>query len=186
MRIVTYSILVNGEPHGIIHPTRGIKQGDPLSLFLFMLCTEGLQGLIKHAIHTGDIKGFSLCWRGLELTHLLFADDSLLFCKATPKECEKIVGILNHYKEDLGQKVNINKTVIFFITSTQESTREEIKSVLGLQEITQYEKYLGLPTLVGRKKKKKKKKASILSRKKYGGSCKVGRVGYCLKQDERS
>ena len=85
----------------------------------------------------------------------MFADDSLLFCKATPKECEKIVGILNHYKEDLGQKVNKNKTAIFFITSTQESTRQEIKSVLGLQEITQYEKYLGLPTLVGRKKKKK-------------------------------
>ena len=87
----------------------------------------------------------------------MFADDSLLFCKAAPKECEKIVGILNHYKEDLGQKVNKNKTVIFFMTSTQESTRQEIKSVLGLQEITQYEKYLGLPTLVGRKKKKKRK-----------------------------
>ena len=61
VRIVTYSILVNGEPHGIIHPTRGIKQGDLLSLFLFLLCIEGLHGLIKHAIHTGDIKGFSLC-----------------------------------------------------------------------------------------------------------------------------
>ena len=60
-----------------------------------------------------------------------------------------------HYEEDLGQKFNKNKTAIFFITSTQESTRQEIKSVLGLQEITQYEKYLGLPTLVGRKKKKK-------------------------------
>jgi len=54
----------------------------------------------------------------------LFADDILLFCKATPEECEKIVGILIHYEEDLGQKVNKNKTAIFFITSTQESTRQ--------------------------------------------------------------
>lgn len=49
---------------------------------------------------------------------------------------------MNHYEEDLGQKVNKNKTTIFFSTSTQESTRQEIKSILGLQEITQYEKYL--------------------------------------------
>jgi len=61
VRIVTYSTLLNGEPHGMIHPTRGIKQGDPMSPFLLLLRTEGLHGLIKHAVHTGDIKGFSLC-----------------------------------------------------------------------------------------------------------------------------
>ena len=72
---------------------------------------------------------------------------------------------MNHYKEDLGQKVNKNKTAIFFITSTQESTRQEIKSVLGLQEITQHEKYLGLPTLVGRKKKKKKESFNFIKEK---------------------
>ena len=42
VKIVTYSIMVNGEPQGLIHPTRGIRQGDPLSPFLFLLCTEGL------------------------------------------------------------------------------------------------------------------------------------------------
>ena len=47
VRTVTYSVLVNGEPCGMIHPTRGIRQGDPLSLFLFLLCTEGLNGMIK-------------------------------------------------------------------------------------------------------------------------------------------
>ena len=43
---MTYSILVNGEPHGLIHPIRGIRQGDSLSPFLFLLYTEGLNGLI--------------------------------------------------------------------------------------------------------------------------------------------
>ena len=53
MRIVTFSILVNGEPQGLIHPTRGIDQGDPLSPFLFFLCTKGLHGLIQQAARVG-------------------------------------------------------------------------------------------------------------------------------------
>jgi len=75
----SYSILVNGEPKGMIIPTRGIRQGDPLSPFLFLLCTEGLHGLISQAAHIGDIHGFQLCRRSPKLTHLLFVDDSLLF-----------------------------------------------------------------------------------------------------------
>ena len=51
----------------------------------------------------GDFKGFSLCQRGPELTHLLFVDDSLLFCKATMEECKKIIKILESYEMGLGQ-----------------------------------------------------------------------------------
>ena len=80
---VSYSVLVNGEPKGMIHPTRGIRQGNPLSPFLFLLYTEGLNGLINNAATNGDIKGYSLCRNGPSLTHLLFADDSLLFCRVT-------------------------------------------------------------------------------------------------------
>ena len=58
---VSYSILVNGEPKGLIHPSRGIRQGDPISPFLFLLCTEGLHGLISKAAGQGDIRGYSLC-----------------------------------------------------------------------------------------------------------------------------
>ena len=61
VKTVTYAVLVNGELCGMIHPTRGIRQGDPISPFLFLLCTEGLNGLIKKAERNGDINGFSLC-----------------------------------------------------------------------------------------------------------------------------
>lgn len=60
VRIVSYSILVNGEPKGMINPTRGIRQGDPLSPFLFLLCTEELHGLIKKAGRNKEVNGFSL------------------------------------------------------------------------------------------------------------------------------
>ena len=153
VKTVTYSIMVNSEPQGLIHPTRGIRQGDPLSPFLFLLCIEGLHGLIQHAASAGDIKDFSLCRRGPALTHLLFADDSLLFCRAMGDECKKIMEILETYEVASGQKVNKSKTAIFFSKSTVEAIKQEIKEALGIQEIAHFEQYLRLPSLVGRRKK---------------------------------
>ena len=153
VKSVSYSILVNGEPKGVIHPTRGIRQGDPLSPFLFLLCTKGLNRLISQAAHQGDIHGFSLSKRSPKLTHLLFANDSLLFCRSTSEECQKIMDILGVYERCSGQQINKNKTTIFFSKSTSEANRIQIKDALGIVEINQYEKYLGLPSFVGRKKK---------------------------------
>jgi len=153
VKTMTYSILINGKPKGLIHPTKGIRQGDPLSPLLFLLCTEGLHGLIQHATRVGDIKGFSLCQRGPTLTHLLFADDSLLFCRATNDECKKIIDILEIYEKGSSQKVNKNKIAIFFSKSPPERIKQEIRATLGLQEIVHYKKYLGLPSLVGRREK---------------------------------
>ena len=79
---IGYSILVNNEPKAHIIPSRGIRQGDPLSPYLFLLCLEALNGLIQHAVDGGQIEGFSLCRFGPKISHLFFADDSLLFCWA--------------------------------------------------------------------------------------------------------
>ena len=103
VKTVTYFILVNGEPKGRIIPTRGIRQGDPLSPFLFLLCTEGLNGLLNQAAHQGHIKGYSFCRNSPRLTQLLFVDDSLLFCRATIEECQLVLDILEVYGRCLGQ-----------------------------------------------------------------------------------
>ena len=132
VKTVTYSVLVNGEPRGLIHPSRGIRQGDPLSPSLFLLCIEGLNGLIKNAELKGDIHGFSLCRRGPKLTHLLFADDSLLFCRATVEECANVLNILEAYERASGQKVNRDKTALFFSRSTLEDVNSSIKHILGV------------------------------------------------------
>ena len=130
VRTVSYSILVNGDPKGLINPTRGIRQGDPLSPFLFLLCTEGLHGLIKKAARAKEIYGFSICKRGPKLTHLFFADDSLLFCKANSHECGNVLKILAEYEEVSSQKINKEKTSLFFSKSTNNVVKEEIKNVL--------------------------------------------------------
>ena len=149
----SYSILINGEPHGNITPTRGLRQGDPLSPYLFLMCTEGLHGLINKAAHNGDIKGVSICQNGPKLTHLLFADDSVIFCRAKESECQCLVDILAKYENASEQQINSTKTTLFFSKSTSEEMQASIKSMLGVSVIQQYEKYLGLPSLVGRKKK---------------------------------
>ena len=179
--VVSYSILINGEPKGLITPTHGIKQGDLLSPFLFLLCTEGLNVLIVLAANRGDIKGFALCRSGPRLTHPLFADNSLLFCRATDQECSNILEILEVYKSYSGQQINRNKTTIFFSKLTSKEKREYIKQVLGVPEIKQYEKYLGLPSFVG-----EKKPALNSLRKRFGGSCKGGRKNYYPRLGERS
>ena len=123
IRTISYSILVNGEPKGLINPTRGIRQGDPLSPFLFLLCTKGLHNLITKAVRAKEINSFSLCKRSLKLTHLFSPDDNLLFCKANPQECGNVLKILSDYKLVSGQKINREKTSLFFSKSTDDDIR---------------------------------------------------------------
>ena len=111
---ISYSILINGEPTGTIYPSRGIRQGDPLSPYLFLLCTEGLHGLINQAVTIGKIRGISICRNGPRLTHLFFVDDSLLFCRVTSQECQHVLNILMAYERAFGQQLNRDKTTLFF------------------------------------------------------------------------
>ena len=132
----------------MIRPTRGIRQRDPLSPFLFLLCTKGLNGMIEQDERNGDIHGFSLCRRALKLTHLLFVDNILLFCRATMEECGKVLEILDMYETSSGQKVNRAKITLFFSKANNGEVKHNIKTALGISKIMQYEKYLCLPSFV--------------------------------------
>ena len=149
---VTYSILVSGEPKGLIKPSRGLRQGDPFSSYLFMFCAEGMNALLSGATVRGEIRGFSICRNGPKLTHLFFADDCLLFCRSTLEECAKIQELLAYYETTSGQMINKEKMTLFFSKNTFEQTKEAIKVALNVPAIKHYEKYLGLPSFIGRNK----------------------------------
>jgi len=100
---ISYSIVVNGEPSGNIKPSRGIRQSDPLSPYLFLLCSEDLNGSIKKAMYEGMMmRGFSLCENGPLISRLFFANNSLLFYKAELGGVQTIQDILTQYEVAFG------------------------------------------------------------------------------------
>ena len=90
----SFSILLNGKPYGNVLPSRGICQGDPLSPYLFLLCAEGFTFLLEKAENDGKVHGASICRGAPKVSNLLFADDSLLFYRATQNEVEVISEML--------------------------------------------------------------------------------------------
>ena len=103
---------------------------------------------------TGVITGVPTSKKGPKLSHLFFADDSLLFCKANSVEWRQLTKLLEEYEIALGQKLNKDKTSIFFSRNTSPAKREEVTRLSSLNATNCYEKHLGLPTMVGRSKYK--------------------------------
>lgn len=150
---VSYSVLINGEQSKIIKPQRGIRQGDPISPYLYIICTEGLSRLIKQNIKKQMIHGFKASRSGPPVSHLLFADDSLLFCKATEEEARNMAQILNTYQRASGQEINYTKSAISFGKGTPKYTQDNIIKHLGITKIGGFGKYLGLPECIGKNRR---------------------------------
>ena len=94
---VSFSILFNGDQQESFMPSRGIRQGDPISLYLFLLAAEGLSFLLKSMIQSSVLSGIGVASSAPVVNHLLFANDSLLFFKANRESAETIKEALNNY-----------------------------------------------------------------------------------------
>lgn len=149
---VSYSVSVNGTLVGPITPGRGLRQGDPISPYLFILCAEVLSRLIAKAEEEGRVHGCQVCNGAPSVTHLFFADDSFLFFRATLEECQVIGSILKCYEEASGQSVNLNKSGIFFSLNVEDAVKDAITDELHVYSALDTGRYLGLPSLIGREK----------------------------------
>ena len=146
---VQYRVLLNGQPRGLIVPHRGLRQGDPLSPYLFILCTEALIANIRKAEAEKQLTGMKVARACPSISHLLFADDSLFFCKAQKEECRTILRILTEYEHVSGQLINFDKSSIQFGHEIEEVTRQELRDILGIQNLGGMGSYLGLPENLG-------------------------------------
>ena len=149
---VLYLVIINGVVHGRIFPTRGLRQGDPLSPYLFLLCVDGFSSLIKDAARNQSLSGISFCKGCPMVTHLFFAVDNLLFCRANDQECHKPIEILELYEAASGQKVNVENSSVFFSHNTPHEKKCAMLNILGPMQDTRHGKYLGLPPIIGRSK----------------------------------
>lgn len=151
---VSYLVNFNGQQVGPIKPSRGLRQGDPLSPYLFLICVEGLSSSIKKAADEGRIQGCRIHRQAPSITHLLFADDSFLFCRATMEEVNEIKSILQAYEVDSGQAINFQKSGIFFSANVRVDKQLELKRLLRVYNDLSEGKYLGLPSFIGNSKKR--------------------------------
>ena len=114
---VQYRVLLNGQPRGLI-----IRHGGPLSPYLFIMCTEALIANIKKAEREKQLTGMKVARASPSISHMLFAYDSLLFCKAQKEECQTILRILKEYKVVSGQSISFQKSSIQFGHNIEETS----------------------------------------------------------------
>ncbi|XP_042942883.1 uncharacterized protein LOC122277065 [Carya illinoinensis] len=115
-----------------------------------LLVNEALSNLICKAEEKELIHGVPVARGQVRVSHLFFADDSLLFCKANAEEWGRMVSLLRAYEMDSGQRLNVEKTSVVFSKNTNRITQRFILSIAGMRTTMPYERYLGLPLVVGK------------------------------------
>ncbi|KAA3474747.1 reverse transcriptase [Gossypium australe] len=145
---VSYAVIGN-----IFYLSRGLRQGDLLSPFLFLICGEGLSNLMILAQQEENFRGVKASRRGPQISHLLFADDCILFSEATERGADLLKRVLREYRTCSGQQVNFDKSTVFFSSNTKVEDKDLVTHILGMQSSNNLGRYLELPNMVGRRKK---------------------------------
>lgn len=121
-----FSILINKFPGKSFKLTRGFRQGDPLSPCLFLSC------IFHRAADSGFLKGIQISAPSPHLSHLLFADDTLIFLRASKVKCENTAHLLKAYCHAQGQEVNLQKSVVYLSANTPDEIRDYLYAMLDM------------------------------------------------------
>jgi len=143
---VRFSVLINGSPVGFFSAERGLRQGDPLSPFLFLLAMEGLNNMIKSAKVRGWLRGFEVSRPevdNVEITHLQYADDTLIVCDADEGQLKMLRVILVLFEGFSGLHINWRKSHLYPINEVH--NMEALNVVLGGEIGALPTSYLGMP-----------------------------------------
>ena len=149
---VSYDIKHGGYEMATINPRRGLRQGDPLSPYLFIMCMEGLSAMIRRYEAEKWIHGVKVCRKAPVITHMMFADDSYGYCKANEQEAVRFRELLEKFEVASGQQINRQKSTAFFSTNTSVYNRRRVCEILQIPEANEHSTYLGLPSFLGRNK----------------------------------
>ncbi|CAL1356447.1 unnamed protein product [Linum trigynum] len=148
MGLVTYSklsVLVNGESSGFFSMERGLKQGDPLSPLLFSIVMDIFSFIVESMQEAGLISGFHFDkfeLRG-QVSHLLYADDAIVFCNATEEEVFNVLAALLCFQSITGLRINLDKSKLYPVGEVRNIGR--LAEILGCDWSFLHTVYLGLP-----------------------------------------
>ena len=143
---VTFEIMVNGGKSESFTPSKGLRQGDLLSSYLFILGQEVLSRLLDRKLRTQNKSGIKASSHGLAITHVMYADDIILFSK----DAHNINAMLEKYYSWSGKITNKSKSGVFFSKHTHPSHRRHIKEILQLKNLKETAMYLGAPLILSR------------------------------------
>lgn len=146
-----FSVLINGSPQGFFEQEKGIRQGDPLSPFLFIIMAEVLGRLIQRQRELGQWKGIKITETVEPLTHLQFVDDTFLAGVASIEEANVMKETIELYGRISGQFINWKKSEIFFF-NTPQNVKCRICRKLNIRMGLMPNKYLGITFFAGRNK----------------------------------
>ncbi|PNX93226.1 ribonuclease H, partial [Trifolium pratense] len=147
------SLIWNGKRLPNFTPTRGLRQGDPLSPYLFVICMEKLSLAISEAVQKNSWSPVQISKNGPRFSHLFFADDVLLFSKATCAQGRTIANLFNSFSIASGLKINCVKSRVLFSKGVPRSKRDKITNLSSIRSTNSLGNYLGFPMVTGRVKK---------------------------------
>lgn len=147
-----FSIILNGSSVGYFKSTRGVRQGDPLAPSLFILAEEALSRGIDHLFRSGQLQYYQVPRGCIPISHLLYADDTLIFLNGSSNNVRKLLDFIRVYEHSSGQKVNINKSSFIVSQKSSPATICRLSTLSGFQHKTGISSYLGVPLYEGRKK----------------------------------
>lgn len=149
------AILVNDEPTPFFHPQRGLRQGCPLSPYLFVLAINELSIRLQQELNNSNLCGVVLGEGAPPIHSLMFADDLILCGKATPAEAHLIKDILYSFCQQSGQTPNLQKSSIHFSRNVPTSTQHQIKGIFPVPSLQPNSLHLGHPLIFSHKDKNK-------------------------------
>jgi hypothetical protein len=143
---VKFSIHFNNVLLDSFQPSHGLCQGYPLSPYLFLFIADGLSRILQDAMQRRSVQELMICRRVPGISHLLFADDTLLFLEIKKDQAQIIKEYLQLFEACTGQLINPPKCPIMFGSQCVQEDENKTKEILGVANTTTEEKYLGLPT----------------------------------------
>lgn len=135
-----FSVLVNGVPGGFFKPTRGVKQDDPLSPLLFIVVAEVFSRALNQNVNHGNIRPLPIGLIPIIISHLAYADDSLLFLAADCRNLRRVKHFLTMLS---GQTINYHKNTIVFSAGISSTRPRDLIHILDMRQSSLPLKYLG-------------------------------------------